>query len=362
MTSLTDILDVCELDRQISDKMVKRVVSPDGRHVLYNYTDAATYSRTWTNETRKCRGLIARADTGEIVCRPFDKFFNYGESGAPELPSDFGDIDATNKLDGSMVAVWWDDKYGWSCTTRGSFTSDQASAAQAWLDGHIDPTELVRGHTYICEWTAPDNRVVLKYDKPELSLLAVRDNATGDEIDFDSDYATACGFGYAMPWRFADLASLVAARSEMRDVEGWVLRWRNGTDVERVKVKTDEYLRLHKIISGFSPERVREMMLSGEFGAREYIAQLPDEIQDEANEIYHEIARRVGLKVDEMLYEHAKRAHILDDGRKQYAIAVCADFAGDDRAYLFALADGRDIRSDVLKRVNISDIQTSVKL
>ena len=160
-SSLSDIINVDELERQIAAKLIRRVASPDGRHVLYNYTELAQYSKAWTPEVRLCRGLIARADTGQIVCRPFQKFFNYGEAEAPAIPSEWQEVEAMSKLDGSMVAVWWDDKYGWACTTRGSFTSDQASAAQAWLDGHIDVSELDRGSTYVCEWTAPDNRVVL---------------------------------------------------------------------------------------------------------------------------------------------------------------------------------------------------------
>jgi len=367
MTQLSSILDIDELGKMIDANMIRRVESQDGRFALYNYTDLATYSRTWTRETRLCRGLIEEIGSGEIVCRPFSKFFNYGEAFAPALPSEWHNVEATAKLDGSMVAVWYDEFVDdWRCTTRGSFVSDQASAALVWLRNHARLDLLSPHFTYVCEWTAPDNRVVLKYDKPQLSLLAEIRTYDGAEMCLSPDQlkqeADSIGLGCPRAWTFSDIDAISRAQQVESGVEGWALRWPNGEHFERVKVKTDEYIRLHKIISGFSAERVREMMLSGPFGAREYIAQLPDEIQTEAEEIYHEIARRVGLKVDEILHEYGKRSALLEDGRKAFALAVCRDFDGDDRASLFALADGRDIRGDVLKRVDIRDIQTSVKL
>ena len=49
---------------------------------------------------RECRGLILDEDTLEVVCHPFDKFGNYGESYCPEI--DWKSCYVTEKIDGCV--------------------------------------------------------------------------------------------------------------------------------------------------------------------------------------------------------------------------------------------------------------------
>ena len=55
--------------------------------IIWNYTPECQFSRSWDKYTEMCRGLITDSK-GNIVARPFKKFFNYGEDVKLKLPTD----------------------------------------------------------------------------------------------------------------------------------------------------------------------------------------------------------------------------------------------------------------------------------
>jgi len=352
VTKIDNIMDREELSRLVEGHYISRVFSPDACLVLYNYTAKATYDRVWTPETRACRGLIVDASTGDVVARPFEKFSNVDEAGFPEsalgaLLARPGPVEITDKLDGSMIAVW---HYagGWHCSTRGSFASTQAQAAQAWIVAHANLIYAHPGYTYISEWCAPDNRVVLKYDKPELRLIGVR-MAPG----YDAPYCEVAHWAHVLNLPVVpvladcDLEALALRRAMTTGVEGWVARWPDGF---RVKIKTEDYLRLHRLISGFSAARVREAMLSAD--TARYIGELPEEIRSEAERIAAVLDKRVQERVAILIASHARLSPLLSDSRKAFALAVQSE-PQEDRSFLFSLADGRPIADKLLKDIDL---------
>lgn len=353
MTYLSDILDVGELSRQVAEGYIGAVRSRGGDLVLYNYTARATYARVWTPETRQCRGLIVEQATGLVVCRPFDKFFNVDEVAEARLDALLalpGRPTLTEKLDGSMVAIW---AHGGriSCTTRGSFTSAQAAAAQAWLAQHAPEVQyLPAGLTLIGEWCSPDNRVVLRYDRPELRLIGARFTSG---VDFDHPALVELGAEFGLPVVTApadDLIEAMAARERLAGVEGWVARWPGGY---RVKIKTAEYLRLHRLISAYSPERLRESLLDDTI--TNYLEQLPEELRAEAEGHLAAIQARIAARVARANASYHTLAPLLAEGRKAFALRVQLQPL-DLRPLLFALADGKPIDKLVLRSLNLSDL------
>lgn len=354
--NISEILDTAELGRLVREHYISRVVSPDGRYVLYNYTEKATYQRVWTAETRQCRGLVVHAETGEIAARTFDKFHNVAE--LPETSIEAlavrpGAIEATEKLDGSMVAVWFDHEAGdWVCTTRGSFTSAQAFAARRWLsDSGLDLAQWPKRITLLCEWCAPDNRVVLKYDRPELVLIGARHLVYGDDADHFTLGVISSVTGLRVVNRVVSesLAHLVADAGTMTGCEGWVVRWPDGF---RVKVKTTDYIRLHRLVSGFSAARIHELMLTDYLEAERYIAELPDELQAEATEIVaaiHRAKKARYIEFDRLWLELSPK---LEEGRKAFALAVQAEAPAELRPLLFQRADGKFVGLGLLKLVD----------
>src|ERR1039458_5853170 len=51
---------------------------------MLTYGREAVHTNNWDVVIRKCRGIIFNIETGEIVARPFFKFFNLGTAGMPE--------------------------------------------------------------------------------------------------------------------------------------------------------------------------------------------------------------------------------------------------------------------------------------
>src|SRR5262249_22061223 len=155
-----------------------------------------------------------------IVATPFVKFFNHGEHPEP-LPHE--PFEAFEKLDGSLIIIFWN-QGSWRTATKGSFLSSQASAARKmmtpWVTG-----KLIPGVTYLAELVGPSNRIVVPYAKDELVLLAgyLED---GHEVSRTLLHT----LGISIGWRVAawypheSIAELAqAAKTLPGNREGWVL-------------------------------------------------------------------------------------------------------------------------------------------
>lgn len=83
---LEDLVDVAEFERLVAEGYITERRHPTLPLRVYCYTKKTQYSRTWTPETRMARGLVTD-DEGNVVARPFEKFYNVGEPGAPRCPT-----------------------------------------------------------------------------------------------------------------------------------------------------------------------------------------------------------------------------------------------------------------------------------
>lgn len=219
---------------------------------IYNYTAKTQFDRMWDDTTRQCRGLILDAD-GELVQRPFRKFFNLGEHDA-DLPQSTPEV--WHKYDGSLGVLYWVDDRP-AIASRGSFVSQQALKGTALLEEkYRDSWPLLdRSLTYLFEIIYPDNRIVVDYKgAEELRLLSIVRTCDGTELLPDS------GLGFPVaemaapsvaemdPWEMAALNEA--------NLEGFVLFWRD--EGLRLKVKFEDYLRVHRIVTGLTLKQVWE--------------------------------------------------------------------------------------------------------
>jgi len=226
-----------QLDECIAGGYVRVVQHPTAPLRLYSYTEKAAYERVWNACTMACRGLILDHD-GNVVARPFSKFFNVDEPDAAKFDAD-DMVEVDNKFDGSLIIAYpLDFERGeWAFATRGSFTSPQARHAMKHLPSVVKLLQH-KDTTYLFEGIWPTNRIVLDYGEFDgLVFLAAIDNASGktlhssevaDRIEFIT-YAKAL----ALPPR--------------PNAEGYVIR-KVETD-ERIKLKQDDYCALHRIIT-----------------------------------------------------------------------------------------------------------------
>ena len=274
MTALADILDVAKLAAHVEAGEIKRrrhLVEP---LTVYNYSARCQFEKIWTHETKTCRGLIVD-DAGNVVARPFAKFFNRGElAGAPPLHEPHSIYE---KLDGSLGVAYVRPSDGKTAiATRGAFHSPQAEHATEWLQAR-HPTWLPpAGETWLFEIIYAGSRVVVDYGgADELVLLTRIDTATGRDLPLNTvAHPFRMAKQFAMDWK-----DMLEAQRTLRGLsaEGFVVRFHDSG--LRLKVKTDDYSRLHRLVCGLSARAVWEV-LSTDASMDEFLSAVPDEFND----------------------------------------------------------------------------------
>lgn len=269
----------------IDKKMIEQGYISERKHptldyYIYNYTTKAQYDRVWNASTLSCRGLILDKD-GNIIARPFSKFFNYGEYGKDtnlgELPS-YTSFEVYDKVDGSLIIMTNDRKGNRIISSRGSFESEQALMASKIINEKFPKLELNPNLSYLYEVIYPENRIVVDYKGEEnLIVLAITENITGIDVNRNLVESFARTWGFSIVKRFnneTDIDVLLEkAKGNTGNREGFVIQFNTGL---RVKIKYDEYVRLHKIITGINTKGIWEMMRDGE-SLDSLIEKVPDE-------------------------------------------------------------------------------------
>lgn len=258
-------VDSIILESYITDGWITKRKHPQFDLYIYNYTPKTQFQRYWDPITISCRGLIVDGE-GNVIAKPFDKFFNLSEldiSDIPKLP-----FDVFDKLDGSLgIMYFWENKP--YIATRGSFESDMAIHATNVLYSkykHVIPN-LNPTQTYLFEIIYPQNVIVINYgDTDDIILLTIKDTETSQETLED--------IGFPMVQKYDGINNIEDIKLlERDDKEGVVLRFTNGY---RIKVKFAEYLRLHRIVSRFS-NKLLWLHLSQELPITEFLECVPDE-------------------------------------------------------------------------------------
>jgi RNA ligase len=113
---------------------------------IYNYSRTCQYDKLWDEVTLDCRGLVLDSE-GNVVAKPFPKFFNMEELSDSEIPNE--SFEVYEKMDGSLgIAFYY--KGDWIVATRGSFVSEQAVKGTEMLKKY--PIEhLDKNNTYLFE-------------------------------------------------------------------------------------------------------------------------------------------------------------------------------------------------------------------
>lgn len=308
---------------------------------IYNYTSKTQFEGLWRPETVACRGLIVH-DSGEIVARPFDKFFNWGERGAT---TDAALTSVTEKWDGSLGILYRADGEH-RIATRGSFDGEQAVWATEFLNAHYHDIGAVgRDWTYLFEIIYPENRVVVDYgDLEDLVLLAARNRLTGRYVTPQQLDMAANHFGFAMPksYSFGSVSNVLQALDGLTgNEEGFVAEFADGS---RFKFKGEAYKELHRLISGVSFKRVLEAVEQG--NADEYLAKIPEEFRDQAEQWRTMIDFKV---CDTRAAIKTAFSAAPKTDRKTFALWV-REYAPDLSSYLFLMLDGRDPTPMIYKR------------
>ncbi len=276
-------INLVKFNELVDQKYLRRVESPCGKLLLFCYAEKAEYERYWTPETRMARGLIVEKSTGLVVAKPFEKFFNLGqmdETHLLNLPNE--PFTVQEKLDGSLgILFFYNDK--WNVATKGSFTSDQAIKATEMLQKY-DLSKIDKDYTILVEIIYPANKIVVSYTEEKLVLLSLISTDIFCSAYYEASADVSDGWAeiIKMPrpieyYGYSFQKMIELQKTLPKDQEGFVVRFDNGL---RCKIKADEYLRIHKMISCMSPLAFWEVMENGKVPV-EYLQQLPEEFRPE---------------------------------------------------------------------------------
>lgn len=326
--------------------LVFSVDDPTTGYRLYSYSKSAPYTPgAWDNPfVRIARGLIVDMNGG-LVARPWPKFFNYGQEGVDLIDPD-QPVEVTDKLDGSLGIAFLEQDGTPRIATRGSFISHQAIKASKWLQEMSSELYLSAMYhfTFLFEIVYPDNRIVVDYGGFEgLILLGAVHMRTGDHLG-PEDAKGLLGWTERVAETFPYRTLKEALEAPPRDnAEGLVIRQGN----KMLKIKQEDYIRLHRIVTGLNRKTIWEAMMNNTF--EELLGDLPDEFQMWALE------QKLGFELDvEWLMEGAEYAYDQvmgelgpDSTKKQFA--ELAKERGKLAPYLFAMYDGKDVEKMYLK-------------
>ena len=319
---------------------------PDYELVVWNYTAATQYGRLWDEVTRSTRGLVTDM-RGRTVAQCLPKFFNL-----PEPESDGSSIDdfthAQEKLDGSLIHVF-NYEGNWIASSRGSFESDQAKWAQELVVSQIDWFNA--GHldfTYVCELIVPENRIVVDYEQERslrlIAMFTLAETIGWFEVPVVKDFM-------AWPWDIVTSIGLddLDQYLDQSGIEGVVLVNFTGDKVIRAKIKTDEYVEHHRIVTGLTTKSVMEHYM--EHDSVDLLLEVaPDEWYHKIGQLawaFETSANFIEAQVRAQ-FRNVRESLSHDYDRKEFAVKVKAQ---RNAKYLFRLLDGKPIRKMTQREV-----------
>ena len=272
--------DLDILKKYMEDGLVVKQDHPTLPLSVYNYSRTCQYDNKWDEITLACRGLILDNE-GTVIASSFAKFFNYEELLWPnQIPTQADYVYVQEKVDGSLGTLFYYNGE-WHLATKGSFTSEQAIKGMEIIKSKYNLKAFIQEMVYICEIIYPENRIVVDYNGEE-KVVFLSVTCEGNELHWTTAKAVFRSSGIpeedlVKTEHYStfgpELYTNLKAKNEANK-EGFILRFQPGNF--RMKIKFEDYVRLHRILTGFSSKDIWELMMNGE-DLQPFLERVPDE-------------------------------------------------------------------------------------
>lgn len=318
---------------------------------IYNYSRECQYKESWDDITLNMRGTILDNE-GNVIALAFPKFFNYEEV-ADKVPVKGDYVYVQEKMDGSLgILFYYNDE--WHLATKGSFTSEQARRGMEIIKNKYFLDAFQTHVTYLLEIIYPENRIVVDYGKKD-KIVFIGATSEGEELHWTNAYSlfkysgikdsdivkTKQYFSFGKEL-YNDLKKLNTSNSE-----GFVLRFQ--PDTFRMKIKFEEYVRLHRLLTNFSNVDIWELLREGGKNINVLLEKVPDEFDDwvkkcitDLNSQYQEIeknANKIKRTIHSGVYTRKEIAEILMKEEPLY------------RSIIFNMIDNKDYSQIIWKHI-----------
>lgn len=304
---------------------------------LYTYSRDCAYDKLWDEISLLARGLIIDVENRKVVATPWEKFFNAFENGEsiPDEP-----FRAYEKVDGSLIIVFHDG-IEWRMVTKGSFWSEQAQWAQKWFKDK-DLSHLTPGSTYLFEAVYPENRIVVNYAKPAMVLLG---GYNADGLEYSDEQlrliAKSLNTRVAHYLPFDSVADMLTTAETLPITqEGFVVRFESG---KRIKIKGEEYLRVHRLVSHLTPLGVWEYMKNGD-----NLSDIRKELPEEFHQDYDNILSLLFNEINGIVNEVRLAAKVLKNLEDKEVGLISDKLSPNVKKFIFAYrkANGNLLAND----------------
>jgi RNA ligase len=265
------------LNKYVNEGKIEKNKHPTLPISIYNYSRQTQFNNDWDEITLEMRGTIID-DQGYVVASSFPKFFNYEEV-KNKLPKRSDYVYVQEKLDGSLGILFYYENE-WHLASRGSFTSDQAKRGMEILKKDYRLHNFLTHVAYIVEIIYPENRIVVDYKNKE-RIVFLSTSINGEEQHWTTSL-TLFNASYIKKkdivkceQHFSFGPDLYRSLKDMntKNKEGFVLIFQ---PYFRMKIKFDEYVRLHKLLTNFSNVDIWEYLKDGR-NINELLERVPDE-------------------------------------------------------------------------------------
>ena len=225
-------------------------IKEEGSYILIKYNFGITNFAEAKQIGLEARGLIVK-DCGnsqyKVVCHGLDKFFNIEEPNAANL--NWNCFQVFEKMDGSNIRLWYNcDEGKWHISTLSIIFADNNEYGLLFKKACGNFEDYVKNLdtncTYVYELVGPLNKIVVRYEKLAAYFICKRNLISNCE-SLEAPEAI-CGNIKTIPvYRANSKWEALQLRKKLpENVEGMVAV---DCNFNRVKLKTDWYLELHRI-------------------------------------------------------------------------------------------------------------------
>lgn len=353
---LADYLDVYKLEQHLTNNLVAARTHNTLPLTIYSYTREVVWDISlWDDVLEKCRGLIVNNVTGDIVSRPFPKFFDLDTGPRPEtlrdnLPNSWPLVQ--EKVNGSL-GILYECKPGHiGIASKGSFHSDHAKWATDYYHAHKlhHNASWPRTHTVMFEMICQSvQQHLVHYDDDKLVLLAMIHNETGVEMaQWELEiWGKTNNIETVQQYPYTSWDEILATRP---NAEGYVLSWpKAGQPPLKIKIKQPDFVELHKLVHQATPKMIFDMVVAGD-----NVVEMAERLPDHVSGLILDWARKYYAEYDRI---HKYIQEIMLDGlknfltRKEFAMYLQQPGTALYQHACFAILDEKDPSPTIWKLV-----------
>lgn len=339
--------DLNILNKYIEDGLLECQSHPTLPLKIYNYSRDCQFEKKWDDITLAMRGTVLDTE-GNLVAKSFDKFFNVDELRV--IPNEVFDV--YEKLDGS-IGIFFNYKGEWIFASKGSFTSEQAIRGYQIFKEKYSHVKLFDRITYIFEIIYMSNRIVVDYGDYEDVIL------TGAYLISSDNCFTGCvkelGIytdifdGLTRVKKYDGLTNIKQMKSMIEDNrEGFVIKF-NKSGI-RAKIKSEEYVRLHRLLTNFSNVDIWECLKNGT-NFNDFLDRTPDEFDKWVKDAKDKLIRgydTIEKEAKDLFY--GGNYNGLSYDKKEFAMWV-KERPKQLQPILFSLWDGKDYSQTIWRMI-----------